>query len=369
MKRLGMLSLASMAIVFSFGCAAGSDAAPTEGAGVAPPPTGGPATTPTPGTTMPPPTGGAMPPSNGAGSAAPTSAGGAGTGAGATPGTVMMGGAGVSAGGVGGGAVPPIAGGAAPPVTLGPGEPTVPALTAQCPDFHDGSITFMGLGGITVAAGSKPASATAPMVFYWHGTGGQAGEYALQASAVAAGVAAEGGVLISFQDTVGGDLLSGTFIFGAGDFELADQLVACAVQNANVDPRRIFATGCSAGGLFSGAMAAARSQYMAAAAPNSGGWVVPVAFANDHTPALMTIHGAPGVDVVVIDFSDSSATADMGFKARGGFVINCNHGGGHCGGGGLAPDIWEFFKAHPYGVAPEPWTSLPAGFNSSCQIF
>jgi predicted esterase len=279
-----------------------------------------------------------------------------------------MGAAGAGEGGVGG-SMPPTAGSTPTPTPPGSSEPTIPALTAQCPNFSAGSITFMGLSGITVAAGSKPASATAPMVFYWHGTGGQAGEYALQASAVAAGVKAEGGVLISFQNTVGGDLLSGTFIFGAGDFELTDQLVACAVQNHNVDPRRIYATGCSAGGLFSGAMAASRSQYMAAVAPNSGGWVLPVAFANDHTPALMTIHGAPGLDVVVIDFSDSSATADQGFKSRGGFVINCNHGGGHCGGGGFAGDIWTFFKAHPYGVDPHPWTSLPAGFNSACKIF
>jgi hypothetical protein len=116
-------------------------------------------------------------------------------------------------------------------------------------------------------------------------------------------------------------------------------------------------------------MAASRSKYMAAAAPNSGGASFPPMFGNDYTPPLMTIHGAAGRDVVIIDFSQSSATADKAFKARGGFVINCDHGGGHCGGGGLAPSIWEFFKAHPYGVDPEPWTALPAGFHSSCKIF
>jgi hypothetical protein len=80
----------------------------------------------------------------------------------------------------------------------------------------------------------------------------------------------------------------------------------------------------------------------------------------------MTIHGAPGSDVVIIDCSNSSKTADMAFKQRGGFVINCNHGGG----GGLAPDIWTFFKAHPYGVSPEPWkVALPSGFNKVCRIF
>ena len=106
-------------------------------------------------------------------------------------------------------------------------------------------------------------------------------------------------------------------------------------------------------------MAAARSNYLAAAASNSGGWTVPV--------ALMTVHGAAGVDVVGVDFSQTSATADDAFKQRGAFVINCDHGGTHCGGG-LAPDIWQFFhtrsRIQPGAAAPfEPgeiaWTPTP----------
>jgi hypothetical protein len=272
-------------------------------------------------------------------------------------------------GAAGGPAMPTMPTTPATPTPAGNMDPVIPMLTAECPAFRNGTISFMGLGGIEIVAGSKPASPTAPMLFYWHGTGSFSGEYAAMAGAVQQGIVSEGGVLVSFQDTTGGDLLSGTAIFGAGDFKLADQLLACAVKNQNIDPRRIFATGCSAGGLFSGAMAAQRSSYMAAAATNSGGWTTPLQFENKHIPALMTIHGAPGVDVVIIDFSQSSATADMAFKKAGGFVINCNHGGGHCGGGGLAGDIWKFFKAHPFGVTPEPWTMLPAGFSPQCMIF
>jgi predicted esterase len=249
-------------------------------------------------------------------------------------------------------------------------DPVIPEVTGECPDFSNGIITFMGLGGIEIVAGPAPSTPTAPMVFYWHGTGGLSGEYATMAADVVAGVVAEGGVLVSFQDTTGGDLNSGTFIFGASDFNLTDQLLACAVKNHNIDPHRVFATGCSAGGLFSDAMGALRSSYMAAVASNSGGFpVLSPAFENDHTPALMTIHGAAGVDVVAIDFSEASALADMDYKGRGGFVINCDHGGGHCGGAGFAPDIWNFFENHPFGVDPEPWASgLPPGFNPVCVI-
>jgi hypothetical protein len=291
-----------------------------------------------------------------------------GSGMGGTAGTMAT--AGVGASGMGASGAGASGSGGTTPTEPGVVEPTVPMVTETCPEFRSGTINFMGLGGIVLQAGSKASAATAPMIFYWHGTGSTSGEYVGSFGAGHQGAMSEGGVLISFQGTTGGDLLSGTATFGRGDFELTDQLFACAVQNHNVDPRRVFSTGCSAGGLFAGAMAAARSSYIAAVAPNSGGWTTPVQFQTDWTPALMTVHGRPGGDVVIVDFSNTSRTADMAFKNRGGFVINCDHGGGHCGGRGLAPDMWEFFKAHPYGTKPSPWAGgLPSGFNSDCMIF
>jgi hypothetical protein len=254
------------------------------------------------------------------------------------------------------------------PAPQGAMDPVIPPVMGDCPTFAPGTITYMGLGGITVDSGAMPASASAPMLFYWHGTGSTAGEYAFMAGAVAQGITGEGGVIVSFQDTTGGDLLSGTAIFGAGDFKLTDGLLACAVKNRNVDPRRVFATGCSAGGLFSGAMAAERSSYIAAAASNSGGWTVPVMFDSMHTPPFMAVHGAAGADVVIVDFSQTSMTIEQAWGMRGALSIDCDHGGGHCGGSGQAPAIWTFFKAHPFGVSPEPWSALPAGFDPVCKI-
>jgi hypothetical protein len=258
----------------------------------------------------------------------------------------------------------------AAPAPKGSKDPVIPMVSGDCPTFDEGSITYQGLPGILVESGPKPAAATAPMVFYWHGTALTASAYAFDTGPMLQGVMGEGGVMVAFETSTGGDGLSGTAIFGEGDFKLADGLVACAVANRNVDPRRIYATGCSAGGLFSGAMAAMRSSYLAAAAPNSGGWTFPLAFDSDNTPALMTVHGSPGVDVVIIDFSQSSQTADDGFKGRGGFVVNCDTGGAHCGGSYLAGSMWDFFKAHPYGVDPHPWAGgLPAGFPAECKIY
>lgn len=267
---------------------------------------------------------------------------------------------------------PGAAPGAAPPPIEGElGEPMIPEIKGECPSLESGPINFMGVTG-QVDSGPMPAAPTAPMLLYWHGTGSSSAEYVGMAAAIAGGVTSQGGVIVSFQNTTNqGDCSpSGTFIFCTGDFDVMDQYVACAVKNRNVDPHRIYTAGCSAGGLMSTAMAAQRSHYIAAAAPNSGGLAIPSQFSSSHTPALMTVHGAPGADVVIIDFSQSSATADMLFKQRGGFVVNCNTGGGHCGGGGLAGDAWKFLQEHPFGIDPEPWAGgLPAGFSSQCTLY
>jgi poly(3-hydroxybutyrate) depolymerase len=248
--------------------------------------------------------------------------------------------------------------------------PVIPPINGACPAFVTGTVEVGGLAAIQFVAGPKAAGRTAPLVFYWHAEGSPPSEFNSLVPAMRDGVVAAGGVLVSFPHTLGGDP-TGIQIWGAGDFPVMDQIVACAVANHNVDPRRIFTTGCSSGGMFAAALAASRSNYIAAAASNSGGWWAPdVPFQNGYTPALMTIHGDPYYDSIgggAVAYN--SARANQAFKARGGFVISCSHTGGKCQGAARDSSVWEFFRAHPYGVAPDPWSSLPSGFHSSCTIF
>jgi hypothetical protein len=258
-----------------------------------------------------------------------------------------------------------------PPKYTSTKDPKIPAMKGECPSLETGKIMMGGLSDIEIKSGPMPEGPVAPMLIYWHGTGSQSSEYNGMAGPVAKGVVSEGGVILSFGATtnMGDCSASGTFVFCTGDLAIVDQVVACAVAKRNVDPHRIYTMGCSAGGLFSAAVAANRSSYIAAVAPNSGGWVFPQTFDSDYTPALMTVHGKMGTDVVAVDFSQTSATADMGFKSRGGFVIDCDTGGQHCGGSPLAGDVWKFFEAHPYGVTPKPWMGkLPDGFSMLCTL-
>jgi poly(3-hydroxybutyrate) depolymerase len=225
----------------------------------------------------------------------------------------------------------------------------------------------MGLDGIRIEVGTRPGESTVPMLVYWHPSVSTSDDYSKYAAPVAAGVVAAGGVIVSFQGTTGGDLYSLTGTFGKGDLLLVDQLVACAVRDRGVDPRRIYTMGCSSGGFFAIAMAAQRSEYVAAVVANSGGWAVEVPFSSARAPALMTIHPRPGI-TQPIDFGTTSADVDKAFGARGGFVVDCQTPGGVCDYT-LNDGAWAFLQAHPFGVLPEPWASgLPAGFPPECKM-
>jgi len=273
----------------------------------------------------------------------------------------------VSTGGTNGGAA---GSGPLPPAA---NDPVIPQVEGDCPGFVNGPLNFMGLSG-QIVAGAK-GSGDGALLFYWHGTVMNSGEY-FMIGANATRITSAGGVIVSIQGPAsgeGGGMCSGTFIFGDGvTWDIVDQITACAVRDHNINPRRIYATGCSAGGLQSGCMASRRSSYVAAVATNSGGAVFFLPLQDPlRAPAAICAHGAPGVDVVAVDFSQTSRTFGNGLKAAGGFVVLCNHGGGHCGiPGNCYTAAFDFMFDHPFGTKPSPYASggLPASFPSYCEI-
>jgi hypothetical protein len=227
-----------------------------------------------------------------------------------------------------------------PPVSGEGSAPVIPPAPTTCPELRSGTATIGGLGGIALQVGAKKQG-TGALLFYWHGTGSSSGEALLMLpAAVRQEILAEGGIIVAFQGSTrrGGDC-SGTATFSQGDFEVADQIVACAVKNHGINPRRIYTTGCSAGGLQAGCMASRRSGYIAA-------------------------------DTVIVTFSRTSATLGNQFAQAGGFVLNCNHGGGHCAApAALQSAGWRFMKDHPFGVSPEPYVGgVPSTFPSYCKV-
>ena len=251
-------------------------------------------------------------------------------------------------------------------------QPLLPAIAGTCPTFMSGTATVGGLGGVVLQVGAKKEG-TGSLLFYWHGTGSSAGEVnSMVPAAVRQEILAQGGIIVSFGDSLGtGGDCSGTSTFSKDDFKVADLIAACAVKDHGIDPRRIYTTGCSAGGLQAGCMGALRSSYIAAAVPNSGGEVTRQPIQDpQRIPAVMTMHGGSS-DRVIVSFATTSATYDAHMKSAGGFVVNCNHGGGHCRApAALYSAGWEFMKAHPFGVQPKPYgAGLPGSFPSYCATF
>jgi predicted esterase len=268
-----------------------------------------------------------------------------------------------------------VTGGAPSAGSVGTQAPVIPPIHGACPEFRSGTQTIMGLTTEIVAG--VPGASKGPLLFTWHGTGGSGkGALSQLPQSVQQDIVSEGGLVIAPSDD--GKVREGTDVtlvlgvwYDVGDLKYADQIVACAVQNHNIDSRRIYVTGCSAGGLMTGVMALERSTYVAAAAPNSGGTVSTTYQLQDpqRVPAVFSMHGGTA-DNVIINFGDTTRNLENILKPTGAFLVECNHNSGHCGAPpSLHERAWQFMKAHPFSTKPSPYESgLPAEFPSYCSI-
>jgi predicted esterase len=238
-----------------------------------------------------------------------------------------------------------------------------------------------GSGSISadVWAGAPASSGDGgPLILYWHGTGSSpAAEVPIAFDT--ASVVADGGIIAGFVSSsrtgaTTGD--TGDAVWYQSDAAFADQVVACAIKNSHIDPRRIYTAGYSAGALQTVWMWFARSGYLASVISYSGGDATinraPLQDASN-PPAALVAHGAMGSDEFILDFASASATWESEIKADGGFSIDCNDGGNHLAffetrAPNLKSVSYPFLRDHPFGVSPEPYTTLPSGFPSYCKI-
>jgi predicted esterase len=245
--------------------------------------------------------------------------------------------------------------------------PLLPEAPASCPAIEEGELSVLGQ---QVKIWTGPPGTRGPLVFYWHGTGNSPEEALEGLGPGVSDIRTNGGVIASFSTTTRSGENTGNGVWHVGDFEMADIILACAVMQGVADAERVYTAGCSAGGLQAAAMVFARSGYLAAAMPNSGGALRDWPLQDSaHVPALISTHGGPQ-DFVIISFGLATARLGQDVVAKGGFAVNCDHGGGHCDS---PPSVkraqWEFLMAHPFGVQPEPYADgLPASFPGECQI-
>lgn len=240
--------------------------------------------------------------------------------------------------------------------------PGIPAPTAPCPPLSAGVVSLCpaALGGgcrEVLVFEAEPMTGEGPLVQYWHGTNetpeGLLGNDAA-VEALLAMIEQEGGLMVvPYADPAAVDRPGvpfpwwvvcgslGTECEREDDFALADEIVACAVQQGRVDHRRLTVAGMSAGGIMA-AHLVGRVGYLAGAVSFSGG--IP----QEHRPvvppgdaAVMAVHGGeddvycgPGVESCY-PFAPAVEALVADVAAAGNFAFVCDHQAGHVTGLGV----------------------------------
>ena len=250
--------------------------------------------------------------------------------------------------------------------------PSIPKPKATCPPMAGLSGTDVTFLGNTVTIWSGPAGSVGPMVFYWHATTATSDEAVAGLGPGTREVVSAGGVIAAFVNSNGTGANTGDYTWYTGDFNTADEVLACANQQGLIDPTHIHSAGYSPGSCQTAAMVYARA-YLASILCYSGGAMTLGALPDPKNhPAMIGAHGAVGSDIFGIDIAVNTILLENDLKSKGSFVIDCDDGGDHQSFGprmsGVAGPGWQFFKDHSYEVAPEPYPSVPSTFPTYCKL-
>jgi len=250
--------------------------------------------------------------------------------------------------------------------------PTLPKAKEPCPTMAGLSGTNLTFLGSAVTIWSGPSGSVGPMVFYWHATSAASDEAIAGLGPGTREVVNSGGVIASFVSSNGAGSNTGNYTWYTGDFNTADEVLACAKQQGLIDETRIHSAGYSPGSCQTAAMVYARP-YLASILCYSGGAMTLGTLPDPKNhPAMLGAHGAVGSDIFGIDIAVNTILLENDLKGKGSFVIDCDDGGDHQAAGtrmgGAAAPGWQFFKDHPYKIEPEPYKSLPSAFPAYCKV-
>jgi hypothetical protein len=113
---------------------------------------------------------------------------------------------------------------------------------------------MMFLGSrVKIWAGPKSDKQTGPMIIYWYATGGSVAEVnqGIPQQSITE-ITGAGGIIAAMYSTTSKGMNTGDNVWYTGDFDVTDQIIACAAKIHNIDTHHIHALGWSAGGLQSG---------------------------------------------------------------------------------------------------------------------
>lgn len=270
--------------------------------------------------------------------------------------------------------------------------PPPPAYYGTCPSFAPGRNVIRSTYGdrsfLLVLPSALNADEKLPLVFLWHWLGGSANSFLIKAEVQAAVDTQRFAAVI--PETKGDLLLKWPFSVLDSDqrleeeFRFFDDLLACVSSQSSFAINRdcVSSIGVSAGALFTGQLAGARSQYLASALSLSGG--VGDAIRPWRNPArrlpLMVLWGGDLDHCVALqDFVSTSQQLEQALANQGNFFLECIHNCGHSAppfetppGLSYFASIWQFVFDHPYwlqaGESPYRERGIPATLPAWCGI-
>lgn len=235
-----------------------------------------------------------------------------------------------------------------------------------CPKIREGSMTGFTSNGVArkfnVTLPKTPQGAG--VIFLWHGNGDSASAFesyldadmlarkykliVLTPEKGAGGIGTDWGVPPSNE---------------TADLTFFDDMLSCADGQYNIDRRRVYTVGFSAGALFSSFLVMNRADHLAGAVIFSGGagggtgtgagGVNPYSTPAWDIPVLMTEGGAN--DQVIVNFQQMTNTMATKMRTDGSTVIVCSHTFGHTPPPGFAAYVWPFLDAQIYGQEQSPY--------------
>jgi predicted esterase len=261
-----------------------------------------------------------------------------------------------------------------------PPKPTrLPTVRGRCPELTRSATYTFGdprMRTLSVDIYIKPDALESPtprpLILYFHGLGSNPNEVMTGlGQEIIEAVTNLGGVVASFRAKLCASCgLTDDVAWYVEDDAVVDQVVACALEQSRVDPRRIHAMGFSAGAMHSLHLALARSDYIASVISYSGGRIN----LNAETPQdpsnrvpVLLAYGRVGLDYAGLDFPTLSLQWYDKFKAMGWYTMLCDHQGGHAIPGELVPQAIRFLLDHTYKFEPEMYSGgVPGVFPSYC---
>jgi predicted esterase len=155
------------------------------------------------------------------------------------------------------------------------------------------------------------------------------------------------------------------------DLALFDDVLSCLDSTHNIDNTKVFATGFSAGALWTGLLLSRRAEYLAAATTFSGGIQDRVGLYTFQDPSwplpVLSTHGGP-TDEVLIKFQEATENLTERLVDGGSLVVLCTHTQGHTVTNELYSAGLNFLFAHQFGKTSPFAAGLSNEWPATCDI-